>query len=147
MRIYLDACCLNRPFDDQRQARVHLETEAIEAILSYIENGIWRGVGSNLLKLEIMLNHDAERRHMVFGLYQLMRECVTVCPDDYVRANELMAMGMKAADALHIACAERARVDVFLTTDDRLLKSVSRHSCELTVRVSNPIHWLEEQLP
>lgn len=28
MRVYLDNCCYNRPFDDQRQVRVRLETEA-----------------------------------------------------------------------------------------------------------------------
>jgi hypothetical protein len=32
-RIYLDVCCLNRPFDDQRQDRIRLEAEAIERIL------------------------------------------------------------------------------------------------------------------
>jgi hypothetical protein len=32
MRIYLDACCLNRPFDNQSQERVRLESEAIQAI-------------------------------------------------------------------------------------------------------------------
>lgn len=28
MRIYLDNCCFNRPFDDQKQIRIRLETEA-----------------------------------------------------------------------------------------------------------------------
>ena len=28
MRVYLDNCCFNRPFDSQAQARVRLETEA-----------------------------------------------------------------------------------------------------------------------
>ena len=32
-RIYFDACCLNRPFDDQSQARIRLETEATEHLL------------------------------------------------------------------------------------------------------------------
>jgi hypothetical protein len=27
--IYLDLCCVNRPFDDQHQARVRLEAEAV----------------------------------------------------------------------------------------------------------------------
>ena len=30
-RIYLDVCCLNRPFDDQSIDRIHLESEAIAA--------------------------------------------------------------------------------------------------------------------
>jgi len=32
MRIYLDNCCYNRPFDDQNQLSVRLETEAKLAI-------------------------------------------------------------------------------------------------------------------
>ena len=28
MKIYLDLCCFNRPFDDQTKARIKLETEA-----------------------------------------------------------------------------------------------------------------------
>jgi len=36
MRIYLDVCCLNRPFDDQTQERIHLESEAVLIILSNI---------------------------------------------------------------------------------------------------------------
>ena len=38
LRIYLDVCCLNRPFDEQTQDRVRLETEAILTILSHCKN-------------------------------------------------------------------------------------------------------------
>jgi len=37
MKVYLDACCLNRPFDDQTQDCIHLETEAIVLILNRLE--------------------------------------------------------------------------------------------------------------
>ena len=30
MRVYLDNCCYNRPFDEQTQLKVRLETEAKE---------------------------------------------------------------------------------------------------------------------
>jgi hypothetical protein len=33
LRIYLDICYLNRPFDDQRQDRIRLESEAVPLIL------------------------------------------------------------------------------------------------------------------
>lgn len=53
MRIYLDVCCLNRPFNDQRQKRVRLESEAVRAILAMIDQGhvIW--VTSDAVELEI----------------------------------------------------------------------------------------------
>jgi hypothetical protein len=39
MRIYLDNCCFNRPFDNQTQLKIHLETEAKLFIQQEIING------------------------------------------------------------------------------------------------------------
>ncbi len=44
--IYLDVCCLNRPFDNQIQERIRLETEGIFNILAKFQSGEWQ-----LLKL------------------------------------------------------------------------------------------------
>jgi len=44
--IYLDACCLNRPFDDQSQPRVHLESEAVLIILARLKTREWEWLGS-----------------------------------------------------------------------------------------------------
>lgn len=49
-----------------------------------------------------------------------------------------------AFDALHLACAERGAVDLFLTTDDRLLSRARRHKAALRVRVENPLSWYKE---
>lgn len=40
--IYLDVCCLNRPFDDQTQERIFLEAEAIRLILARCQSGEWQ---------------------------------------------------------------------------------------------------------
>ncbi len=40
-----------------------------------------------------------------------------------------------------IASAEFSGVDVFLTTDDRLLKRSIRYSDKLRVKVNNPVQW------
>lgn len=37
-------------------------------------------------------------------------------------AEEIIATGVKTADAYHVACAVLAESDYFLTTDDRLLR-------------------------
>ena len=60
------------------------------------------------------------------------------------RARELMAAGFGAFDALHLASAESGGVDVFLTTDDRLLRTARRVAKRLLVRVENPLTWLGE---
>jgi len=43
MRVYLDVCCLNRPFDDQSQERIRVESDAVELILRPVQKGgCWR---------------------------------------------------------------------------------------------------------
>ena len=39
MRLYLDACCFNRPFDDLSQIRIRLEAEAVEWIREESRSG------------------------------------------------------------------------------------------------------------
>ena len=60
------------------------------------------------------------------------------------RVQELKAMGFRTYAAFHLACAEQATVDIFLTTDDRMLRIATRHTAQLKVRVANPLEWLLE---
>jgi len=48
MKIYLDVCCLNRPFDDSTQDRIRLESEAILTILERCLQGNWSLVISEI---------------------------------------------------------------------------------------------------
>ena len=48
MRVYLDACCLNRPFDDQRADRIRVESEAIVLIMNHLDARDWTWVGSEV---------------------------------------------------------------------------------------------------
>jgi predicted nucleic acid-binding protein len=144
MRVYLDACCLNRPFDDQTQDRIRLESEAVLLVLGHIENGEWDWIGSELLEFEIEQTPDLERRHRVKLLTALVEDRVAVQPPDVARAQELEALGFRALDALHLACAERVGADVLLTTDDRFLRLASRLSRQVLVRVENPVLWLRQ---
>jgi predicted nucleic acid-binding protein len=63
---------------------------------------------------------------------------------DIARGEVLEQAGFADFDALHLACAERAEVDVFLTTDDRLLRRAKRLAAQLRVRVENPATWVRE---
>ena len=47
MRVYLDNCCYNRPFDDQSQLKVRLETEAKLAIQAMMRTGVLEYVWSD----------------------------------------------------------------------------------------------------
>jgi hypothetical protein len=52
MRIYLDTSVLNRPLDDQTQARIHLETEAFLTVLDYAIAGRFSLINSAVLIFE-----------------------------------------------------------------------------------------------
>ena len=47
---------------------------------------------------------------------------------------------------MHIACAESGNADIFLTTDDKLLKLANRIKDKLNVHVANPLFWLTEEI-
>ena len=62
------------------------------------------------------------------------------------RALELEKWGIAPLDALHLASAEGAEVDCFLTTDDHLLRLATRHQSDLKVKVENPAQWLIQHM-
>lgn len=145
MRIYLDVCCLNRPFDDQRQERVRLEAEAVLTLLRRVESGRWVLTGSEVVDFEIGQIIDLERRQRVYALAGLAITKHRMTQAVRTRAKEWIEQGLKPVDAFHIACAEDAGVDVFLTTDDQLLR-VIRRTGPARVPVNNPLPWLNEVL-
>lgn len=144
MKIYLDTCCINRPFDDQSQDRVRLEAESILLIIRHFENQEWMWYGSDVLTYEIEQIPDAERWQRVRRLANFVHTVIDLDENVLARAKELEGIGFKAYDALHIASAEQAEADVLLTTDDRLLRLAERHAKQVKVRLYNPLLWLNE---
>ncbi|HID27195.1 MAG TPA: PIN domain-containing protein [Methanosarcinales archaeon] len=144
MKIYLDVCCLNRPFDDQTQHRIRLESEAVIAILDHCRSKNWQLVGSEVIDFEISQTPDDDRRERVSILVALAQFKVIVDQKIVNRATELQNLGLKPFDALHIACAEKGEVDVLLTTDDELLQKITQKNIIITVRMANPLKWLTE---
>lgn len=144
--IYLDACCLNRPFDDQSQPRVRLEAEAVlltVALLNDPSAGLeW--LGSEVLSFELARMPDLDRLVQVRLLASGIRRVVRLDAEVTARGKTLEAAGLKPYDALHLASAEHGGAEMLLTTDDRLLRLGRRLGGQLTVRVANPLEWLQE---
>ena len=116
MKIYLDVCCLNRPFDDHRQERIRLESEAVIAILERSKTLIL--LSSEMVDLEISKIPDEDRRQKVRLLSSIPKVNIVMDDETLSRAKELNEMGFKSIDAFHIACAEKGQADALLTTDD-----------------------------
>lgn len=85
-----------------------------------------------------------EQRSRIKWLSNFAHHSVKVGQAEEERAKHLETLGFKPFDASHIACAESRNVNVFLTTDDRLLRLATRISAQLRVRVENPLTWLKE---
>lgn len=140
MRIYLDNCCYNRPYDDQSQLRISLEAQAKMHIQSMIRNDELELVTSFMLTFENSKNRIEEKRNAITAFMESYssvyvgsewREKVDLI------ANEIMSTGVKSADALHTACAILAHCDYMLTIDDRLLKYKSDK-----IKVVNPTGFI-----
>lgn len=145
-RIYLDNCVLNRPFDDQSQERIRLETEAIVLLLSRVERKEWTWLSSEALEIEIDRTPDADQQSRLKRVVKFVNSVIEINDTVLARARELQMAGFVGFDAVHLACAEKGKADIFLTTDDRLLKMAKRLSKKLLVEVKNPLDWMKENI-
>ena len=144
MRIYLDTCCLSRLFDPKTQERVRQEAEAIDQILTFCFRGNWNWISSAILVDEIAQTNDLIKRSRIEALLIRSDKIITLGTDVWTRGKKLESLRFQELDALHIACAENGKVDVFLTTDDKLLRTAKRYHTQLHIRIDNPYTWLQE---
>lgn len=144
MKIYMDLCCLNRPFDNQSQARVALESQAVVLILEKVDRGEHALCNSAALVVENSLSPKIQARLEIETL--LDRADIWIGHDKAIdeRAAELRKLGFKEFDAYHIAAAEAAACDRVVTCDDHLLKTARRNAAKIGVAVTDPIRLVSE---
>lgn len=141
MRVYLDNCCFNRPFDDQAMVRVRLESEAKIHVQQMIRDGELELTWSYILDYENSVNPFEERRTVIARWKAQATADVDETPDVLDKATELNQQGVKSKDALHVSCAMHAQCDYFLTTDDDLLKKGQAISA---VKIIDPPAFIRE---
>ena len=142
MKVYLDNCCYNRPYDDQSQLRISLETQAKLYVQEMVKNSELELTTSYVLQYENSENpYEIRKRAISEFVRNYSNEHI-----DYDRAEEvskmakdIMKTGVNTKDAHHVACAILASCDYFLTTDKRLLKYVTDE-----IKIMNPIDFIEE---
>ena len=143
MKIYLDNCCFNRPFDDQTQLRIKLETEAKLDIQARVVKGELDLAWSYILDLENEAN-PFEQRRLAIRDWKANARAYTNETDEILGACERFEkMGVRSKDALHPACAVAMECDYFLTTDDQLVK---RASGVTEIKVTDPVSFIREEI-
>jgi len=146
MKIYLDVCCLNRPFDDQTQDKIRLESESIISIFTHVVDKSWKLIGSDIIDLEISKIPDPTRKDKVSNLTKNTHHKVKLNPDIINRAKKIQLLGINSMDALHIASAESSEAVIFLTTDLDILKKYQNNSNNIFIKIENPLTWIIERL-
>ena len=125
MRIYLDMCCYNRPYDDQSSLKVAMETQSKIHIQNLIKAGQYDLIGSYTLDYEVSRNpFEMRRNSIVKFIAENINGYVGEERADILKpmAENIMEQGIKEKDAYHIASAIYAKCKYFISTDIRLLK-------------------------
>lgn len=124
LRIYLDMCCYNRPYDDQSQLKVAMETQSKLYIQRQIKDQKLDLVSSYILRYECSNNPFEMRRNTILDFIEensFAYVGVERRAEIEAKANEIMKTGIKFKDACHIASAIYAKCELFISTDKRLL--------------------------
>lgn len=144
MRIYLDNCCFNRPFDDQRHLRIRLESEAKLRIQEVVRDGEFQLAWSYVLDFENSNSPFVDRRERTRAWRtSAVVDCVE-SPAVKATAESFVQIGLREIDALHVACAVNTGCAYFITTDDQVLGKADRIS---KIKVVDPIEFIKKELP
>ena len=140
MKIYLDNCCYNRPYDDQSHLTISIEAQAKLQIQALIKAQKLQLASSFILDYENSCNPYTDRKSAITKfLNENVLDYVGSDKSDLIATNakKIMTTGVKMKDACHIACAELMNCDYLLSTDKRMLK----YQSNLT-KLLNPIEFL-----
>jgi predicted nucleic acid-binding protein len=139
VRLYLDNCTFNRPFDDQNQLKIKLETEAKLFIQEKILNGKFELVWSYILEFENRQNRFYDKRNAIYSWKNIAK--VHCIENDFILnyAEKLNKLNIRTKDSLHIACSIYTNSDYLITTDKKL------YSLKLDdITIINPLSFINE---
>jgi len=142
IKVYLDNCTYNRPFDDQSQIRISLESQAKLYIQRLIINRELCLVYSYMSVYENSENPNPEHRNSILDFFRYAAEFIDIDKADIIgtRAQAIRECKIKSNDAIHIACAIEADCKYFITTDDGILRNYRASD----IRVYSPLDFISE---
>lgn len=126
MKIYLDNCSFNRPFDDQKNIRIKIETEAKLHIQEQIKNGLLILIWSYILDFENEQNPFVERKNAISKWKEFASIDVEETESLRQTAKEVLNLGLKSKDALHIASALEANAEYFFDNRRRNFEEIGK---------------------
>ncbi|MCB1172429.1 MAG: PIN domain protein [Leptospiraceae bacterium] len=141
MKIYLDMCCFNRPYDDQSSMTISLETTAKLMIQGLVKDGRLVLIWSFMLDYENQANPNVANQTEIFEWRKEAGSIVKLDNSILENAKQLHQLGLHQKDALHIAAADNAGAQRFITVD----KGILRKSNEIAlIKTCSPIEFIAE---
>jgi len=137
--LYLDNSVLNRPFDDPDIGTNKLEAEVLSLIVKLAQKNKVKIVNSSVIEYENSLNKNPERKKFVMEILKEAKHHQNI--DESIRKQAEIfnkKMNIASIDALHLAAAEKANVDVFISCDYDIIKQYKGK-----VKVINPMEFIQ----
>ena len=144
--IYLDYNCFQRRFDDPNQIRIQIEALACQEIFNRAESQTAQLIWSFMHEDETLLCPFPERQEFALELSTLCQ--IRIGPEDaiYSLSQRFIQQGkFSAKDILHVACANYAQANFFLTCDDALIRQAKKLA--LACEVLNPVDYIRRETP
>ena len=143
LKLYLDNCCYNRPFDDLKQEKISLEVGAIDSIINMYVKGKLMIYKSRAIDYEISKMSNGKKKRQVEDLYDgLELENISYTYELDERVEELEKYNIHFMDGYHIAFAESKKVDYLITVDKQLINASKK--AKLKLKVINPVEFVME---
>jgi hypothetical protein len=139
IKVYLDNCCFNRPYDNQNDVKIKLETEAKLVIQEMILSGKLVLCWSYILDFE-NINNPFKERQIEIDKWSYKAECYTEEKQEILNLmKEIVSKGIKPLDALHISCSIDMNCDYFITVDRGILKKYNKIK---HISIKSPIDFI-----
>ncbi|GHV91413.1 hypothetical protein AGMMS50268_19160 [Spirochaetia bacterium] len=140
LRIYLDNCSYNRPYDDQNQIKIALEAQAKLYIQRLITEKKLDLVFSFVSRYENSQNPYMVKRSSIEDFFKNAVDYIDQTNGAAIKkkALDIMKSDIKFKDALHLSCAIAGQCKYFITTDDGIFKY---QTTEITI--CNPMVFIE----
>jgi hypothetical protein len=142
MLVYMDLCCFNRPFDDQSQPRIYLETEAKLFIQRKIKDGKLELAWSYILDYENSANPDIDAKNSIYLWRSIAARTIIASPTIVADASRFQEAEFGIKDSLHIACALECKADFFMTVDKGIL---AKRTSVIGLKIINPIEFISSE--
>jgi predicted nucleic acid-binding protein len=133
----LDHCAYNRPFDDQNNIKNQLETSAKLHIQDQIKQEKYELVWSYMSDFENNNNPNMENKKSIQIWENIAKHACKSSENILARGSKIMEKGIRANDALHIACAIESQCEYFITTDTGLTNKKIEN-----IQIINPIDFV-----